>query len=380
MIRRIVYFVLATVLLGGLGYALAFYAFEFKPKMIADIIMGSPQPPQTISAEAVRTDTWQPTIPGIGTLVASEGIDLSPQVGGVVEYLGFDSGQDVKMGQLLVRLNSSTEEAELRSIKVQFDNAETELARVEALAASGVAPKSQRDAARTTRDAFRASLDRLEAVIAQKSVYAPWDGKVGLRTISLGSYLSPGQKIVWLQKIDPVFADFQITETDYARIKDGLKVVASFNAYPGEQFDGTIATTDARVSDASRMLTVRATIANPSGRLLPGMYAAITVEAGAPEKVVTVPETSVTYSLYGDNVFVVVPATRLDPSAKPGELAIERRFVKAGGMRDGRVQIVSGLAEGEQVVTAGQNKIDQGSKVLIDNSVALKPQDTTTIQ
>ena len=128
------------------------------------------------------------------------------------------------------------------------------------------------------------------------------------------------------------------------------------------------------------MITVRARIANPEGKLLPGMYADVLVDEGKPEQVVTVPQTALTFSLYGDNVLVVVPATKLDPKAKPEELAIERRFVKAGRVREGRVQILSGLQPGDQVVTAGQNKIDQGSKVVINNSIALKAQESTTIQ
>jgi membrane fusion protein, multidrug efflux system len=139
-------------------------------------------------------------------------------------------------------------------------------------------------------------------------------------------------------------------------------------------------TTGGRMSDVSRLITVRAKIANPDSKLLPGMYANVMVDDGKPKQVVTVPQTSVTFSLYGDNVYVVIPATKLDPKAKPEELAIERRFVKAGEVRDGRVQIVEGLQPGDQVVTGGQNKIDQGTKVVINNSVALKAEDSATIQ
>ena len=380
MFRRIFYFLLVTVLLGGLAGLIAFYAFDYKPKMIAGFIMGAPRPAETVSAEAARSDTWQPQIAGIGTIQASEGIDITPQVGGVVKDMNFDSGQDVTKGQLLVKLDISTEEADMRSIAAQLANAETELSRKQSLVTKGVAPRADLDQLRTQRDTLQASMDRLRAVVAQKFIYAPWAGKVGLRSISVGSYLAPGQKIVWLHKIDPVFADFQVTEADYGRIQDGLKVTAAFNAYPEQSFTGEIVTTDARVSDASRMITVRAKIENGGGKLVPGMYANVMVDSGTPVKVVTVPQTAVTFSLYGDNVFVVVPASTVDPKAKAEELAIERRFVKAGAVRDGRVEIVSGLKEGDKVVTAGHNKIDQGSKVMIDNSIALKLQDATTIQ
>lgn len=380
MIRRVIYFLLVTIVLGGLAGGIGFYAFEFKPKFLAEIILGSPQPPATVSAEAARTDIWQPQITGIGTLAAVEGIDITPQVGGVVKEINFESGQEVKQGQVLVVLDTDTEVADMRSLEAQIANATSELRRKEILVARGISARSDLDNLRTQVETLTASIDRLKAQIAQKSIYAPWDGKLGLREISLGSYLAPGQKIVWLQKINPIYADFTVTEADYGRMKRGLRVTASFNAWPNESFSGEIVTMDTRMSDQSRMITVRAEMANPEKRLLPGMYADVLVDSGTPEQVVTVPQTAVTFSLYGDNVFVVVPATKLDPKAKAEELAIERRFVKAGQARDGRVHIVRGLQPGDQVVTAGQNKIDQGSKVVINNSVALKAIDSATTQ
>ena len=380
MIRRIIYFLLATLLLGGLGGAIAFYAFDFKPKMLATVIMGAPRPPETVSAEPARTDNWQPQISGIGTLTAYEGIDVTPQVGGVVTEINFVSGQDVEKGALLVKLDTNTLEADIRSVSAELANTEVELKRRESLVSKGVVATTELDNLRTRKRVLEATLDRRRAELQQKYIYAPWNGRVGLRSIALGSYLAPGQKIVWLQRIDPIYVDFTITESDYGRIAEGQKVTASFNAYPGETFSGKIVTTDARVSDTNRMITVRAELANPDKKLVPGMYANVLVDVGAVEQVVTVPQTAVTYSLYGDNVFVVVPAKTADPNAKDGDLAIERRFVTLGPVRDGRVSIAKGLKEGEQVVTAGQNKIDQGSKVVINNSIALKLQDTSTIQ
>ena len=381
MIRRILYFILVTVLLGGLAGAIAFYAFDFKPKMLATVILGAPQPPETVSAEPARTDSWQPQIAGIGTVTAFQGIDVTPKVGGVVTEIHFESGQDVKAGDLLVKLDTGTEEADIRSIEAELANNETELKRRESLVSKGVVAVTELDTLKTKQRVLQATLDRRKAEIAQKFIYAPWDGRVGLRDIAVGSYIAPGQKIVWLQKIDPVFVDFSVTEADYARVKEGEKVTVMLNAYPGQSFTGKIVTTDARLSETNRMVMVRAEIANPDMKLVPGMYANVLVDVGAPEKVVTVPQTAVTYSLYGDNIFVVTAAKVKDKDGKDVEqLTVERRFVKAGPVRDGRVSIISGIKDGDQVVTAGQNKIDQGSKVVIDNSIALKLQDTSTIQ
>jgi RND family efflux transporter MFP subunit len=380
MIRRIFYFLLVTVLLGGLAGGIAWWSFYALPAFIAQGIQSAPPPVQTVSAEEAKSESWQPEIAGIGTLTASEGIDITPQVGGVVKEIKFDSGQDMKKGDLLIVLDTDTEVADMRSLEATLANAETELTRKETLAAKGVTPRADLDPLRTLVRTLNASIERLKALIAQKSIYAPWDGKLGLRSISVGSYVAPGQKVVWLQKVDPIYADFDVTEEDYGRVTDGLKVTARFNAWPDAQFKGTVTTTDSRMSESSRMIKVRAKLDNPDGRLLPGMYANVLVEAGAPQDVVTVPQTAVTFSLYGDNVFVVVPDKKPDPNNKDEQLEIERRFVKAGAMRNGRVQITDGLKPGDRVVTAGHNKIDQGAKVRIDNSVALRAADSATIQ
>ena len=380
IIRRVLYVLLVTVLLGGLGGLIYWWSFIQLPAFIADSIKNAPRPTETVSAEPARTDSWQPQIAGIGTLTAFEGIDITPQVGGVVKEINFESGQDVKKGTLLVKLDIATEEADMRSLTARLVNAEADLTRKQELAKKGISPRAELDTLRTERDTLQASIERLRAVIAQKFIYAPWDGRVGLREISLGSYLAPGQKIVWLQKIDPIYADFTVTEADYGRISEGQKITATFNAYPERNFTGEIVTTDTRVSDASRMITVRASIANQDRKLVPGMYANVLVDSGKPVEVVTVPQTAVTFSLYGDNVFVVVAAKASSPDAKDQELAIERRFVKTGAVRDGRVAIDSGLKPGDRVVTAGHNKIDQGSKVVIDNSIALRLQDSNTLQ
>ncbi len=381
MIRRILYLLLATVVLGGLAGAIAFYAFDFKPKMLATVILGAPRPPETVSAEAARTEQWQPQISGIGTLTASKGIDVTPQAGGTVTEINFESGQNVKKGDLLVKLDTASEEADLRSIAAELANTESELKRRQGLADKGIIAVTELDQLKTRKRVLEAGMDRRRAEIAQKYVYAPWDGRVGLRDIALGSYLAPGQKIVWLQKIDPIFIDFPVTESDYGRLAMGEKVTATFNAFPAESFTGKIVTSDARVSGTSRMITLRAELPNPDGKLVPGMYADVRVDVGSEEQAVTVPQTAVTFSLYGDNVFVVNTVKAKDKDGKDiDELVVERRFVKAGPVREGRVSIASGLKPGDQVVTAGHNKIDQGSKVVIDNSIALKLQDTSSIQ
>jgi membrane fusion protein (multidrug efflux system) len=371
MLRRIIYLFLVLVFFGGLAGAIAFYAFDFKPKMIAGFIMSAPKPVETISAEAARQDQWEPEVSAIGSLTAVNGIEVAPQVGGIVREILFDSGDRVKKGQKLFQLDTDTEEADLKNFRVQFGNAETELDRQQKLLDKGFASKSVYDAARLLRDRMQAEIERTEALIAQKSIYAPWDGRLGLRDVAVGKYVAPGQNMIWLQTVDPIYVDFTVTENDFGRIKVGQKVKAKFSAYANDTFNGEVFTTDARVSESSRMITVRGKLENPEGRLVPGMYSDVKVIVGEPAPVVTIPQSAVTYSLYGDSVFAVVKAKDADPNAKEPDLEAERRFVKLGLVRDGRVNVVEGIKPGDQIVIAGQNKIDQGSKVRIDNSIAL---------
>ena len=249
MIRRIIYLLLATIVFGGLAGLIAFYAFDFKPKMIAQIITSAPRPPVTIAAEDAKTETWQPLIAGIGTLQATEGIDITPQVSGTVQKINFDSGVLVKKGDILVQLDTATDEADLRSLEAQLVNAEADLPRNSKVFEKGYAARASLDAAQALRDQLAANKERVEAQMKLKTVVAPWDGRVGLRSISVGSFVAPGQKITWLQKTDDIFADFAVTETDFGRIKVGQKVHARFASWPDQVYDGEVVTADARVSD-----------------------------------------------------------------------------------------------------------------------------------
>ena len=379
MLRRIIYFLLVIVLLGGFGGLIAFYAFNFKPKFLQTMIMSAPKPTETISAEAAREDKWQPQISAVGTLSSVNGIDVTPQVAGIVRAIYFDSGQYVEKGAKLVDLDTDTETADLRNLEAQLTNAEATLARNKAVFTKGFLSHADLDTAQSQRDMLTASIERVKALMAQKAVYAPWAGRLGFRQVDIGKYVAPGQPIVWIQSIDPVYADFPVPEEQFGLVKEGERVETALPAYPGQVFSGEIISTDAKMSETSRAITVRAKVDNPDHKLLPGMYAAITVLTGDVEPVVTVPQTAVTYSLYGDSLYVVVPAKQPDPNAKEQQLEVERRFVKPGEVRDGRVRINDGVKAGEQVVTVGQNKIQPGTKVRIDNSVALiEPQNKTT--
>ncbi len=397
MIKRllIVGIILAT-LIGGLAY----FQLVFKPQMIKGFIAAAPKPPVTVTTENATRETWIARRHSIGTLVALQGIDVAPQVGGIVAKIDMDSGRDVQKGAELVELDTSVERADLVSAQATQRQAELAYQRALELTQKGAGSVASLDQATANRDTAAASVNRVRALIAQKQIRAPFTGRLGIRKVDPGQYVSPGQALVSLQQLDPIRADFPMPEQDFARLKAGQKVEVGVDAYPGTVFQGAISVLDARVTQETRTLLVRAELKNPDLKLLPGMFGNITVLTGEPEEVVTVPRTAVTYSLYGDSVYVVKPAeapasasapagttgSLAQPAAvktaeaapapaegKPPALKAERRFVKTGDARDERVAILSGLQPGEEVVTTGQIKLTPGAAIRIDNSARLKP-------
>jgi membrane fusion protein (multidrug efflux system) len=378
MIKRL--FIAAVILalfLGGLGY----FQFVFKPQMIQGFLSKQVPPPATITAAAAQEEEWVEKLPAIGTLIASQGVDVASQVSGIVTSLGFESGQDVPRGKALVQLDISVELADLASAEATQREADVAYRRQTDLLRKSVASEANVDAALAKRDTAAAAVNRIKALIAQKSILAPFAGRLGIRKVELGQYVSPGLTLVTLQALDPIWVDFPMPEQNISKLKRGQTIELTVDTFPGEVFSGKIASLDARVSQETRTLLVRGTLENPDRKLLPGMFANVAVLAGAPRKVIAVPRTAVTYSLYGDSVYVVKPEeTKTDESSAPasagsGETVyvVERRFVRPGQVRGDLVAIDSGLKAGEQVVTTGQLKLNNGSRVKIDNSQALKP-------
>ena len=264
-------------------------------------------------------------------------------------------------------------------------SAELELKRRNELSKKGYSPKRDQESAQARRDEIVAQIDRVKAIVADKTIVAPWSGRLGMRQVDVGSFVEAGKPLVWLQTVDPLYVDFSIPEQEYARVKKGQPIEVTFSAYPGEIFKGTVEATAARVDATTRALAVRATLPNPESKIAAGMFANIQVLVGEPAPVLTIPVTAVTYSLYGDAVYVVTPkkvesgaaAPPASPSADAGKAAepaleAERRFVKVGELREGRVAVAEGLKEGDQVVSVGQLKLRPGSSIRVDNSVKLQ--------
>jgi len=378
MIKRfLIAAILVALFLGGVGY----FNLVFKPKMIGEFMAKMAPPPATITAKRAGTQSWVDRVQSIGTLIAIEGVDVAPQVGGIVKQYFFDSGNNVEMGAKLVELDTSVEEADLVSNRAMLVDADADLARQSSLVKKGFLSQSALDATIAKRDSAAAAVQRMEALIAQKNIKAPFAGRLGLRRVEKGQYLSPGQALVWLQSLDPIWIDLPVPEGDVGKLRVGHVIELTVGAYPGQVFKGEIEAFDARVAQDTRTLMVRGKLPNADHKLLPGMFANAAVLEGEPKQLVTVPRTALTYGLYGDSVWVVKegpPAPEKTASAgevtvSPLQLTVERRFVRVGPSQGDNVAILGGVQAGEQVVTSGQLKLHPDAAVKIDNSHPLTP-------
>jgi membrane fusion protein (multidrug efflux system) len=277
------------------------------------------------------------------------------------------------------------ETADLASAKAVLAEAEVAFQRQSDLNAKKVAAEANVDTARSKRDTALAAVNKIEAVIAQKTIRSPVSGRLGIRKVERGQYVSPGMTLVTVQALDPMRADFPMPEQAIGKLRVGQLIEIAVDAYPGKVFRGTIESLDARVAQDTRTLLVRGSLPNPQRQLLPGMFANVMVLVGEPRPVVTVPRTAVTYSLYGDSLYVVKPAEPSDKDKDKGtggqaaastaggdrKLIAERRFVKTGQARDDRVAIISGIRAGDEVVTTGQLKLNPGAAIRVDNAQPL---------
>jgi membrane fusion protein, multidrug efflux system len=376
--RRPIVFVVTLALLAAATGGLAYFQFAIKPVTIKTFMAAAFAPkPTAVTAEAVKAEKWPPELTAIGTLRAYQGVIIAPQAAGVVTAKHFESGDDVEVGALLINIDDSVEQADLANGLAQLKNAEATLARQKTLVVQGNTPQSSVDAAIAARDSAAATVERTRAVIAQKAIKAPFAGRLGLRNVDIGQYVAVGTSLVTLQQLDPIYADFPAPEEALRSLAVGQAVSMTVDAIPGRTFEGKIEAIDARVSAESRNVMARAVFANPDRKLLPGMFANLTVTTGEPASVLTVPRTAIVYSLYGDNVFVVKAAAHareqggVSDNGGPSGLIVERRFVRVGPAQGERIAVEEGLRPGERVVIAGQIKLQAYMPVTLDEAAAL---------
>ena len=376
--RRFFVFLAFLILRGGRSGGLYWCQFMFKPEMLRGIISKNAPPPATVAVEAAKAESWQPRLAAIGTFKPVQGIDLAPQVGGIVRKVHIDSGKDIAKGTPIVEIDDSTEQADLKSALATMKNAELSLDRFKQLSANGSGIQANVDLWTANRDQAAGSVEKIRATIAQKAIVAPFAGRLGLRKVDPGQYMSPGAGMVTLTQLDPIFADFPVPEQNLEKLKLGQSVEIKVDAFKGRMFSGKIVSFDPRVNPETRNVTIRAEVPNSALELLPGMFANIEVLYGAPVEVVTLPRTGVTFSLYGDSIFVVKPAPPAPGEAQAaapageGPLIAERRFVRTGEAKGDRVAIIDGVAVGERVVTQGQIKLFPNAKVKVDAAAVLQ--------
>lgn len=340
---------------------------------IRQLIASSPKPgPQTVTATRAENLEWQPQLSAVGSLSAVRGVDLASEIAGLVREVRFQSGQDVAAGAVLVQLNADADIAQLRALEAAAELAATVLARDQAqLAAQGVS-QAQVDADLADLKGKRALVAQQAALVAKKTIRAPFAGRIGITTVNPGQYLNPGDKIVTLQTVDPIYVDFFVPQKQIAGLTLGQTLALSNDAYAGIAFPGKISAINPRVDPATRNVQVEATIGNPKRQLLPGMFANVSVDIGAKQRYLTLPQTAITYNPYGSTVFVLKPGegkdAKKDEKGNP-QLLAQQVFVTTGPTRGDQVAVLKGLSEGQLVVTSGQLKLKSGTPVVVDNTV-----------
>ena len=340
-------------------------------------MFSAPQPAISVSAAHAEEQPWQGRLPAIGTLKAFQGVDLAAEVDGIVREVMFESGQKVTLGQPLIQLDSEVERASLATAEAERSLAQIEYERGRSLVSRSNISKSEFDRLASTLQKATASVAQLKAQLDKKRINAPFAGTIGIRQVDTGDYLSPGATIATLQDLSRLHVDFFLPEQRAPQLQVDQPVRLSVAAYPDEQFEGRIAAINPKVENETRNLQVRATLSNPDEKLLPGMFANLEVLLPGERAQIVVPETAITYTLYGNSVYVV--KEKQDDDGKTlkdadgnAQLSVERRFVETGERRAGQVVIGKGLKVGEQVVTSGQLKLDNGAHVVIVDDPALQ--------
>jgi membrane fusion protein (multidrug efflux system) len=335
-----------------------FYAFQVK---------GFPTPPPASVATAKAVyEEWMPRIEAVATFQPVRGADLSVEVPGIIDNVAFDSGGDVAAGALLIRLRDNDEVAKLRTLEAARDLAQTNFNRDKAQFERMLISRAQFDVSEANLQSAQAQVAEQEAIVAKYTLRAPFAGHLGIREVNAGQYIGPGTKVVTLQALDPIFLDFFLPQQVLERVKVGQDVTVRVDTYPQATFTGRITTIDPKVDAATRNVAVRATLPNRDRRLLPGMFATVEIQTGAPVRYITLPQTAITFNPYGNMVYRVTEQT--DDKGKQALIA-RQTVVTTGDTRGDQIAVLSGLNEGDLIVSAGQTKLQNGAPVTVNNTV-----------
>jgi multidrug efflux system membrane fusion protein len=360
-VRMVRWFIIVGLLLSLLVGGLVWFNY-FRGKMIAQFFANNRPPPASVSIAEAKSETIPNLLIAVGDLAAVHQVNVTSDVNGRITDIMFTAGADVKQGAPLLQMFDAPEQADLANFKAQATVSQLSLDRAKQLASRQFGPQATVDTAQAAFDQAQAGIARTQAVISQKLVRAPFDGELGVRKVEVGQYLTAGTQIVSLTDLSELYANFTVTEKDSANLKVGQTVRVLVDAYPGRNFDGKISTIEPQIATDTRNIRVQATIANPDRILKPGMFTTTTVVLPDKPTVVTVPETAVDYTLYGDSVYLITEKKEDDGKTS---LTAVRTFVQPGKRIEGRAEILKGLKPGDRVVAVGQLKLQSGAAVTI---------------
>ena len=321
-------------------------------------------PPETVTSTVAKADSWETALTAVGTLNAVQGVTIAAELAGKVIEIAFEAGTPVKKGDILLRQDTSSEEAQLPGAQAQVNLASTNLERMNQLFSKQLISQADRDNAVASAEQAHSQAENIRATIAKKTIRAPFSGQLGIRQVNLGQMLREGDPIVTLQSLDPIYVDFTLPQQQLQLVRLGLTVQVTTDALQEETLKGRITAINPLVDAETRQIKAQATVANRGDKLRPGMFANVAVGLPARQKVLAIPATAVLYAPYGDSVFIIE-----DAADKKGKV-LRQQFVRLGTKRGDFVAITSGIKEGETVVSTGVFKLRNGQSVVVDNKLA----------
>ena len=347
----------------------ALNAFDgFKNKMMKAAFAKMAPPPPAVTTLVAKAQTWHPVLSAVGSLKAINGVQVSTDLPGIISEIAFESGKPVKKGDLLLKLDTKQEEAQLRAAEARLDLAKVSLARKQDLLDKKAAPQADYDAAAAEARQAKAAMEEVQAVIERKTIRAPFDGLLGIRQVNLGQYLNAGVPIVPLESCDPIYVEFNLPQQHLSQIALHKKVRLSAPGVSDKEFQGEITAIDSRVDEATRNVQIEATVSNPEHKLRAGMFTNVELLLPDQKGVLALPASSINYAPYGDSIFIVKEGKSSD--GKPQKQAVQQ-FVKLGTSRGDQITVLSGLTDGDEVITSGVFKLRSNEPVQTKGSAPL---------
>jgi membrane fusion protein (multidrug efflux system) len=375
ILGAIVFFILRARAAGAVFGMLALFfvladmkAFQFRKMASSPMMM----PAATVTSAPVKEEDWPPVLSAVGSISAVQGAVISTELGGIVSQVAFENGGEARKGDVLIKLDTSSEQAQLRTAEADLELARANLQRTRGLAAGKVVSKSELDAAESAFGQKQGTVDNMRSMIAKKEVHAPFDGQLGIRQVNVGQSIDARQPVVALTALDPVYVDFALPQQELSKLSSGLEVRVKSDAMPGREFKGKLTAINSMVDTITRNVSLQAMLDNPDHVLRPGMFAKAEVELPQKHKTLVVPGSAISYAPFGDSVFVI--EKKKDEKTGKELQTIRQQFVRVGEARGDFVAITDGLKPNETIVSTGVFKLRNGMAVTINNDLAPKPE------